>query len=396
MMNGKQILNLDTTICINTPIKTYSMMAAQAIFLVVAFGHRYRGFMINNNQVTLIFQGAINGSLLGSGREDGSDFLYNLQRTRAHFANAKVILSTWDHLPLPSQYDTAQKLGIDQLILSSDPGGLPNIKFGYDTPNNVNRQIVSTLAGLQATATEYALKLRADSFLSSAAVLHHYADYLHQVTQRASAPVLENSPMAYSPIVVPNFFTIDPNVYEHMAFHVSDWAQFARTHTLLQYWSVDAMSQDDATYFERISHDCRASYADHNFRTRLAVEQHIATRYAATFGYDTPSQFNQITPAILQAHNDFLARHIVVLDMADFGFALPKYAWTAQDEFMAMNCLNHDDWYQLFYDHWQPTKVDSARLHRATIRAAQKRQIAKSFRRAPISAQAHTMRQLYP
>ncbi len=123
--------------------------------------------MIKSKKITIVFQGQIDPSQLGSGATDGTDFLYNLAQTKKALPNAKVILSTWNSFEFPSYYNTAAKLGVDRLILNPDPGGLPNIKFGYDTPNNVNRQIASTAAGMALVNTKYALKLRADSFLTS-------------------------------------------------------------------------------------------------------------------------------------------------------------------------------------------------------------------------------------
>lgn len=350
--------------------------------------------MVDSKQVTVVFQGSLKIDLLGSGQDNGSDFLYNVARTRAAYPQASIILSTWDNLPLPAHLDTAEKLGIDKLILSPDPGGLPNIKFGHDDPNNVNRQIVSSQAGLRAVITPYAIKLRTDSFLLSDNLLHVYDSYQQQLDEANNTHLREKN--HYAPIIVPHLFTIDPEVYEHMAYHVSDWAQFGQTADLQEYWSVDLMSREDACYFERHSHDADASYGNDAFRTRLAVEQHIATHYAKARGYTTPEQYNQITDDILQGHRDFLAKHIIVLDTSDFGLALPKYAWAWQDWFMQLNCLNHDDWYQLFSDYWQLSERDAGRLANAEARRQQKRAAREAFEAKMQSEQAHILTQLYP
>lgn len=363
--------------------------------------------MIPSQQVTVVFQGGINLARLGSGRDDGSDFLYNVARTRAALPNATIILSTWQTLTFPSTYNSAHKLDIDQLILSPDPGGLPNIKFGYDTPNNVNRQIISSQAGLNQVSSDYALKLRADSYLGNDSLLAAYTHYLEQVNYYApDTSITTTEPphnrhvhkanIDYAPIAVPNLFTIDPNVYEHMAYHMSDWAQFGEREILKRYWSARLMSKDDATYFEHHTQTTDAKFAENMFRTRLAVEQHITTQYAKQLGYEVPIQYNHITPSILQAHNDFLARHIIVLNMENYGLALPKYAWATQDEFMDVNCINQDDWYQLFHEHWQLYQPDTTRLTNAQMRAQRKQLSADSFKRTSPDAQDQLLTQLYP
>lgn len=364
--------------------------------------------MQDSSQVTIIFQGGLNTQNLGTGNDDGSDFLYNVTRTKAAYPQAHIILSTWQSVSLPKKWATAEQLGIDHIVRSPDPGGLPNIKFGYHAPNNVNRQIVSTLAGLQVATTPYAIKLRTDSYLTSHQLLDCYQYYqqkvfthqnkvfTHQNADNHAQHAPTNTRPAYAPIVVPHLFTIDPNVYEHMAYHISDWAQFGTTEALQAYWSVPLMREADACYFEYHEHDIEASYGNDAFRTRLAVEQHIATHYANARGFVTPAYYNQITPRILQAHQDFLARHIIVLDTAAFGLALPKYAWAYTDEFMRLNCISHDDWYQLFCDYWQLPNPDATRLGHAQARARQKQAARRAFERAHPPKRRKILARLYP
>lgn len=364
--------------------------------------------MIKSKKITIVFQGQIDPNQLGSGATDGTDFLYNLAQTKKALPNAKVILSTWNSFEFPSDYNTAAKLGVDRLILNPDPGGLPNIKFGYDTPNNVNRQITSTAAGMALVTTKYALKLRADSFLTSDSLLAIYDDYVKAIKKAPQSDSQTLSPQSkkakkigtkkrkknnkkYSPIAVASFFTIDPNVYEHMAFHVSDWVQFGKRKVLQEYWSVKPMSEKNATYFESHNHDDDAAFFDNQFRTKLAVEQHIAIKYAKSRGYKVPSHYNQIDDDILNGYNRFLAEHFIVLDLERFGLSFPKYGWVQGDDFMALNCVSHEDWYRLLNEHWQLNNPDQSLLDAADNRLALKRD---SFAR--IAAEQVTMSLIYP
>ena len=69
-----------------------------------------------SQSVTVIFQGGINVHHLGQGGDDGSDFMANVAKTRAALPHATIVLSTWDTLALPTEFDSPDKLGIDQLI----------------------------------------------------------------------------------------------------------------------------------------------------------------------------------------------------------------------------------------------------------------------------------------
>lgn len=369
--------------------------------------------MIKSKKITVVYQGYVDPDKLGSGATDGTDFLYNLAQTRASLPKAKIVLSTWNSFEFPAEYNTATKLGVDQLVLNSDPGGLPNIRFGFDAPNNANRQIASASAGMALVDTKYALKLRADSFLTGANMLSIYEDYLNAVQR--GAPELESGTLSsknkakkpktkkaakqklkkkmnkkYSPIAVASFFTIDPSIYQHMAFHVSDWVQFGRRKALQEYWSVKPMSEKNATYFETNDHDKQATFYDEQFRTRLAVEQHIAVKYAKARGYEVPNHYNETDESILSGHNRFLAEHFIVLDLDQIGLSFPKYDWVKQDEFAVINCVNHDDWYRLFSDYWQIDAPDQAILEAADQRQALKRSIAER-----VSSDQVTVGQIY-
>lgn len=365
--------------------------------------------MIKSKKVTVVFQGYIDPDKLGSGATDGTDFLHNLAQTRSALPKAKIILSTWSSFEFPAQYNTAEKLGVDRLILNPDPGRLPNIRFGFDAPNNANRQIASASAGLALVDTKYALKLRADSFLTNDNLLSVYDDYIDVVKRGApqldhALPTSKNefnkkskkqklkkakkSNKHYSPIAVASFFTIDPSIYQHMAYHVSDWVQFGRRKVLQEYWSVKPMSQKNAAYFETNEHDKEATFYDEQFRTRLAVEQHIAVKYAKARGYEVPSHYNHTNKAILAGHDKFLAEHFIVLNLEQVGLSFPKYDWVQEDDFAVINCVNHEDWYHLFNEHWRVNVPNDALL-----RAANQRQ---ELKRNTVPIEQLSINQIYP
>lgn len=376
--------------------------------------------MIKSKKITVVFQGYIDPKKLGSGATDGTDFLYNLAQTKVALPKAKIVLSTWNSFEFPADYNTAEKLGVDQLVLNSDPGGLPNIRFGFDAPNNANRQITSASAGMALVDTKYALKLRADSFLTSSNLLTIYDHYLDAVQR--GAPAIDSDTLTtknktkkqkskneklnktktssnklgkkrnkkYSPIAVASFFTIDPSIYQHMAFHVSDWVQFGRRKVLQEYWAVKPMTKKNATYFEDNDHDKEASFYDDQFRTRLAVEQHIATKYAQARGYKVPKHYNETDQSILKGYNRFLAEHFIVLDLDQIGLVFPKYDWVKNDDFAVINCVNHEDWYRLFNDYWQINAPNQELLEAADQRQALKRSIANN-----ITADNVTISQIY-
>ena len=82
---------------------------------------------------------------------------------RAFFPGAEIVLSTW-----AGTYPKG--IAYDALVLSEDPGPV-----GTNPSNaNVNRQLVSTLAGIEASSRPLVVKVRSDLQFHSAALLREW------------------------------------------------------------------------------------------------------------------------------------------------------------------------------------------------------------------------------
>ncbi|MBD3843878.1 MAG: hypothetical protein IE909_18775, partial [Campylobacterales bacterium] len=145
-------------------------------------------------------------------------------------------------------------------------------------------------------------------------------------------------------ILVPNLFTIDPVMFEHMAYHISDWFQFGLTSTLLDYWSSPFMSEEDATYYDRVLYRKGSSYMDKQFRPRLGVEQYIACNYAERKGYVIPKFHNDINKHIIDDFYRFIRDEIIVMDVKKIGLTFPKYDWAYDSGFQDLNCISNQDY----------------------------------------------------
>jgi hypothetical protein len=304
---------------------------------------------IKETDVTVVFQGPVLPGSEGTAQ--------HIRRTQQALPHARYVLSTWDH-------SDCRGIDVDRIVVSADPGGLPGIKLrdGANELNNVNRQLRSTAHGLAAVNTPYAIKIRTDCSLEHAEILREFVRF----------SLIPPGPR----ILASSIFTVDPTMFEQMAYHVSDWVQLGETAYLQAYWSAPFMHHDDATYYERHPYAAHSTYMDRRFRCRLAVEQYVASRYAERLGYPAPRYHNDVRADVLDGHHQFLADRIVIMDPWRMGLRFPKYAWAYRSGFQRLNCLLFEDWYRLYLHHGG-IAVDTSSFTRSFRSRLQRKRLAR-------------------
>jgi hypothetical protein len=175
-------------------------------------------------------------------------------------------------------------------------------------------------------------------------------------------------------------FTIDPQMFEQMAYHVSDWVQCGTMEVLREYWSSPFMTEEDATYYERVPYVAHSTFMDRRFRCRLAVEQYVACRYAERLGYAVPAFHNDIRPEVMRDHRRFLAERTAIVDPWQIGLHFPKYAWAYRSAFQRLNCLLFEDWYQLYIEE-SGSGTAHAPADRRTRARRRRKQVARALSR---------------
>lgn len=116
----------------------------------------------NDSRISIVMQGL-----------PSTDTKSYLETVRANFPKAEIILSTW------TGTDIAFAKGlVDKVVFSDDPGGLPSaFREEVISINNLNRQIVSTVAGIKAASRPFVMKLRTDFTVNSRKVLDFWNEY---------------------------------------------------------------------------------------------------------------------------------------------------------------------------------------------------------------------------
>ncbi len=141
---------------------------------------------------------------------------------REQLPGAEVILSTWRGSDIAD-------MPVDRVVMSVDPGSTAP-RDPTHVPNNVNRQVVSTRAGLAVAQRAYTLKLRSDMEVTGTGML----SLLHGWPARAA-----EGRVLGGRIVVPTFYTFNPRrVYSRFPYMVSDWAHFGTTEDVREVWTT--------------------------------------------------------------------------------------------------------------------------------------------------------------
>ena len=160
---------------------------------------------MKDKQITFVLQGPV--------VEDITKL--SIQNIRRLFPNSKIILSTWKKQNLCG-------ISVDRIIENDDPGStvMAYDKRGNARTTNVNRQIYSTIQGLKAVKTEFAVKMRTDNYLTSSTFISFYSDFSHRD---------ENYALFQQRIVSTDFFAKEVEKGRKIPYFFSDFFHFGLT-----------------------------------------------------------------------------------------------------------------------------------------------------------------------
>lgn len=216
--------------------------------------------LVDRKDITVVIQGPIDWSVTKKFARPTT--LVLTRSLRRLLPDARIVLSTW-------QGQRVEGLDYDTVIFSPDPqaqGAWPSY-----TPNNVNRQIISTVAGLKAATTTFALKIRTDLVLTGVEFLNIFEALkpLGGSEDLFDYPVLANNLTSRKTSAVVARIPDQP-----LPFHPADHFHFGLRTDLLRLWDVPLQTEEDAFFFMDITQPNR--WRGHEL-SRLAPEQHLLT-----------------------------------------------------------------------------------------------------------------------
>jgi len=264
---------------------------------------------INFQEVTVVVQGPIDWSI--SAIYSRPTTLMLTRQIRKLMPGARIVLSTWIG-------QNVEGLSYDIVVLSKDPG--PQGVWPSYTPNNVNRQILSTTQGLDVVQTEYVLKIRSDIILLSTKFMDVYALLPRlEVDDRAifQYPILCNNLTSRHSRAVLERIPDNP-----LPLHPSDHVHFGRVGDLKCLWDVPLQTDEDAFYFmDRVQPN---RWRAHEL-SRLAPEQHILSNAISKRRKISIRDFADGSDELLKDSDYYMSSHFYFMKDSKFSISFAKY-----------------------------------------------------------------------
>lgn len=280
------------------------------------------GGAIANADITIVLQG---------GLDVGWDVRYSARHLRGVMPGVRIILAT--QKSAARLFEGAADF--DDVVLTEDPGALPPVKL-IGAPHNINRQILSSRAGLAAVKTPYAVKMRTDAYLSSRRAADLWTRW--GLGGRGSRAVGEGR------ILIVNLFSLNPRFDERLCYHLSDWLQFGRTADLRTFWSGPEMTFGTNTWYEREPFAAGSLPRELEFRSRYATEQWLTLGYLFGEGPHPIAYHNHVSPEIIAEFEENLADNFIVVHPSDIGLEMPKHKDVYASRYFNTICYSFEDW----------------------------------------------------
>ena len=251
-----------------------------------------------------------------------------LIKLRKIFPNSQIILSTSDHFIDEDNI-------LDHYIKNEDIGGLSPLKFDH-RPNNINRQIKSTISGIKLADRPVLLKLRTDLQLNSDKILSVW-DILQDYNNNRKFNI------SNSRIITISLYSLNPRAYERLPYHVSDITLLGYREDLERYFSCPYYTEEYASWYEYHSHINYSNKLERKFRSKYAVEQWLCLNFMYP-NQDFPIAFhNDHNQNIIDEFEERLVDTFFICHPQDIDLSTPKFQKSYESFFCNLFCYSTKD-----------------------------------------------------
>ncbi|WP_241602669.1 WavE lipopolysaccharide synthesis family protein [Rosenbergiella nectarea] len=260
-------------------------------------------------QLSFVFQGKVFFD------NECREVLKNIQRVRTLYPLSEIILSTWSVDVEKEKYLTSQLKNFNvKVIFSEDPGALIYRDEKYKWVSNINRMLISSKKGIDATSRDYVVKLRTDSYFVNhnlkSLFLNREAINKRYDRDKACSLFTER-------VINCNLFARHSRSYRPFDFHPGDIMLLGRREDVLQFFDAPIV---DESIFEVIFNGAVFSLM------HFVPEQHLWVNYIKSkipnFNYlGNKSRNKEIT----LLSEKYYINNFIPFSCDQLGFVWPKY-----------------------------------------------------------------------
>lgn len=267
------------------------------------------------NNISFIIQGVI--------LPDINDQIASIKK---HFPDSKIIVSTCNNFDF-------EVIGADKVIVSDDPGFFYYSDRPGEKKNNINRQIVSTLAGLKACTTEYAFKIRSDFILNG----NDFLKYFNTFSLSDSCYRIFGHK-----VLSCCYFARNPRSNMPFPFHPSDIAFFGKVDDLINLFDIPLMTEKEAFW----------DTTNKRFN-RYVPEQHLLIKCLEKNNRDIKcNHYNDVSQYNIEETERYFASNFIFLTFEQFNLVPTKSTFFVEDHPDSfLSCYTHVGWMKLYKEY---------------------------------------------
>lgn len=226
----------------------------------------------------------------------------------------------------------------DHIIYNKDINTLPPLKFNQQSKNNINKQIYSSLLGIKKSSRPLILKIRTDQFLSDVIFLEIW-NHLKELDRKIL--------VGKGRILTTSLYTLNPNSYERMAYHISDMLLFGYKEDIERFFSCPKYEYEDAIWYEYNKHALHSNKIEKTFRSRFAVEQWLTLNYIFKNKNFPIKYHNDISKKIINQFENFLVDTFIIVHPRDICLSMPKFTRDYNSFTANLTCYSTNDYKKL-------------------------------------------------
>ncbi len=291
---------------------------------------------INGDEITFVIQGPDHFAIRKS-----------IDNIKSFIPNSKIILSS------TSLYSNNFS-DVDSIIVSEDPGALPYSTKKDSRLNNTNRQIVSTLSGLNEVKTKFVFKLRSDFIFEN----DHFLEFFEKFSAHEKKYKVFNSK-----VLACSYFTRNPKSHHPYPFHISDLIFFGLIEDIKSLYNIPLMAEIDYKFLK----------LGKNLYCRYHPEQYILLNCLNLKKFDYHcTYFNFVTKENIIETERLFASSFILLNFEQFGVKPTKNTFEIKANPLSFaSCYTPHEWLHLYKKYCDSNlKIESNDKDRNKIRKA--------------------------